>query len=55
MVAAGQFQFIIGGWTMSDEACTTYSANIDQLTRGHVFLYDTFNGTKPQFGWQIDP
>eukprot|EP01122_Echinamoeba_exundans_P006391 TRINITY_DN1785_c0_g1_i2.p1 TRINITY_DN1785_c0_g1~~TRINITY_DN1785_c0_g1_i2.p1 ORF type:complete len:816 (+),score=182.94 TRINITY_DN1785_c0_g1_i2:502-2949(+) len=39
---------------MHDEATTTYSANIDQMTQGHQFLLQTFNVT-PTIGWQIDP
>lgn len=39
---------------MPDEACTTYSAMIDQLTLGHQFLLNTF-GVRPTKGWQIDP
>eukprot|EP01116_Phalansterium_solitarium_P021418 TRINITY_DN664_c0_g1_i1.p1 TRINITY_DN664_c0_g1~~TRINITY_DN664_c0_g1_i1.p1 ORF type:complete len:981 (-),score=289.32 TRINITY_DN664_c0_g1_i1:155-3097(-) len=54
LVANGQLEFIIGGWTMEDEACTTYSANIDQMTEGHQFLLNTF-GVRPRFGWQVDP
>jgi hypothetical protein len=38
-----QWEFIIGGWVMHDEATTTYSANIDQMTEGHQFLLSTFN------------
>jgi hypothetical protein len=30
---------------MHDEATTTYSANIDQMTQGHQFLLQTFNVT----------
>lgn len=39
---------------MEDEGCTTYSANIDQMTEGHRFIWETF-GARPRFGWQIDP
>jgi hypothetical protein len=31
---------------MQDEACTTYSADIDQMTLGHQFLLNTF-GARP--------
>lgn len=50
----GQWEFIEGGWVMPDEATTTYSANIDQLLEGHLFLNRTF-GITPTTGWQIDP
>jgi hypothetical protein len=54
LVKNGQLEFIIGGWTMEDEACTTYDANINQMTLGHKFIKETF-GVVPRFGWQIDP
>ncbi|XP_006813523.1 epididymis-specific alpha-mannosidase-like, partial [Saccoglossus kowalevskii] len=50
----GQLEFIIGGQVMNDEAVTEYSANIQQLTEGHSFIYDTF-GVRPQFSWHVDP
>lgn len=50
----GQFEFVIGGWTMNDDACTTFGTVIDQLTLGHQFIYNTF-GARPNRGWQLDP
>jgi hypothetical protein len=50
----GQWEFVIGGWVMEDEACTTYGADIEQLTLGHQFIYNTF-GAVPTRGWQLDP
>ena len=51
-----QVEFIIGGWVMSDNAVTTYSANIDQMTVGHRFLKETFGDYGiPRIGWDIDP
>eukprot|EP00026_Physarum_polycephalum_P001546 Phypoly_transcript_01548.p1 GENE.Phypoly_transcript_01548~~Phypoly_transcript_01548.p1 ORF type:complete len:1071 (+),score=169.08 Phypoly_transcript_01548:77-3289(+) len=50
----GQWEFVIGGWVMQDEACTTYGADIEQMTLGHQFLYNNF-GAIPVRGWQIDP
>ena len=41
---------------MEDEACTTYSANIDQMTEGHQFIVSLFGeSAAPKYGWQIDP
>ena len=37
---------------MQDEACTTYGGDIDQMTLGHQFIYNTF-GAVPTKGWQI--
>jgi lysosomal alpha-mannosidase len=54
LLASGQWEFVMGGWVMPDEATTTYSAVLDQLVEGHVFLNKTF-GIVPSIGWQIDP
>jgi hypothetical protein len=35
LVAAGQLDFINGGWVQHDEAAAHYAAMIDQTTRGH--------------------
>lgn len=32
LINNGQIEFVLGGWVMEDEACTTYSTNIDQMT-----------------------
>lgn len=37
-----------------DEATSHFSMMIDQTTRGHDFLLQTFNVT-PTVAWQIDP
>ena len=56
LVRDGQLQFIVGGWTMEDEGCTTYSANIDQMTEGHQLIVSLFGeAAGPKYGWQIDP
>eukprot|EP01079_Euglenida_sp_SAG-EU17-18_P010784 gene10784-1960_t len=56
LVKAGQLQFIVGGWTMQDEACTSYDANIDQMTEGHLWIRSLFGeDAVPRIGWQIDP
>ena len=37
---------------MQDEACTTYGADVEQMTLGHQFLLENF-GAVPIRGWQI--
>ncbi|KAM9792306.1 lysosomal alpha-mannosidase [Neosynchiropus ocellatus] len=56
LVNEGRLEFVNGGWCMSDEATTHYSAVIDQMTMGLRFLNDTF-GTcgRPRVAWHIDP
>lgn len=54
LVAGGQVNFVNGGWVQHDEAAAHFVAMIDQTTRGHLFLKQTFNVT-PTVGWQIDP
>ncbi|GMH41782.1 hypothetical protein BSKO_09692 [Bryopsis sp. KO-2023] len=53
MVSSGQLEFVNGGWVQNDEACSHFSSILDQTTRGHKFLKDTF-GYVPRIGWQID-
>ncbi|KAJ8001680.1 hypothetical protein DPEC_G00171970 [Dallia pectoralis] len=56
LVAAGRLEFVNGGWCMSDEATTHYSAVIDQMTMGLRFLNDTFGHCgRPRVAWHIDP
>jgi hypothetical protein len=43
-----------GGWVQHDEALTTFSGIIDQMTVGHRFLSREL-GVVPRFAWQIDP
>ncbi|KAK9810259.1 hypothetical protein WJX72_007477 [[Myrmecia] bisecta] len=54
LVRKGQLDFINGGWVQNDEAAAHYVSMIDQTTRGHRFLMETF-GKMPRVGWQIDP
>jgi alpha-mannosidase II len=37
MVAAGQVEFVGGGWVQNDEAITRFEDTIDQLTLGHLW------------------
>lgn len=56
LVNEGRLEFILGGWSMNDEASTHYSAIIDQHTLGFKFLDDVFGDCgHPKIGWQIDP
>lgn len=52
----GRLEFVNGGWCMSDEAATHYSAVIDQMTLGLRFLNETFGACgRPRVAWHIDP
>uniref|UniRef100_A0A8B9KGF7 Lysosomal alpha-mannosidase n=1 Tax=Astyanax mexicanus TaxID=7994 RepID=A0A8B9KGF7_ASTMX len=56
LVQEGRLEFVNGGWCMSDEASTHYSAVIDQMTLGLRFLNDTFGECgRPRVAWHIDP
>lgn len=54
LVKRGQLQFINGGWSMHDEACTHYVSMIENTAFGHRFLKEEFDYV-PTVGWQIDP
>ena len=54
LVKSGQLQFINGGWSMHDEACTHYVSMIENTAFGHRFLKEELDYL-PTVGWQIDP
>lgn len=54
LLKEGRLEFNLGGWVMADEAATTYTSIITQLTEGHEYLTDIL-GAKPRVAWQIDP
>lgn len=54
VVKEGRVEFVGGGWTMNDEACTYYEDIIDQIQLGHEFIQKEFN-IKPKVAWQLDP
>lgn len=54
LVQNGQFEFVLGGWCMNDEANTNYVAEINQMTLGHQFILDNF-GVRPKIAWHVDP
>jgi len=49
----GQVEFINGGWSATDEACSYYEDLIDNFIMGHRWLQDEFK-LDPNVGWQID-
>ncbi|EFA79433.1 hypothetical protein PPL_07851 [Heterostelium album PN500] len=56
LVNESQMEFVNGGWVMSDEACTSAEAFIDNLEEGNRFIKEQFGERfLPMSGWQIDP
>lgn len=54
LVAAGQLEFVGGGWVMHDEATTDVYGVMTQLTTGRQWLQDTL-GVTPTVLFQCDP
>lgn len=54
LVKNGQLEIVGGGWVMNDEANSHYSAIIEQMMEGNMWLNDTI-GVVPQNAWAIDP
>ena len=56
LVNTGQFEFLLGGWCMNDEAASHYSAMLEQNGLGLQWLRATFGECgRPHGAWQIDP
>ncbi|KAF2364114.1 Glycosyl hydrolase family 38 C-terminal [Trinorchestia longiramus] len=56
LVESGQLELVNGGWSMNDEAAAHYTAIVDQMTLGLVFINQTFGtDARPRISWQIDP
>lgn len=57
LVEKGQIELVNGGWTMHDEAITSYDAQIAQTRVGHELLRSLgFKEAQlPRVGWQPDP
>lgn len=56
LVLRKQIGFVGGGFVQNDEAVTTFSSVIDQMTIGHEFIAEEFGlEYVPLIGWQIDP
>lgn len=54
LVKEGRLDFVNGGWSMHDEACTHFDDMMNNMMQGHEFLLKEFN-YKPKVGWHIDP
>ncbi|XP_073998825.1 lysosomal alpha-mannosidase-like isoform X2 [Rhodnius prolixus] len=56
LVKQGRLQITHGGWVMSDEATTHYTALIHQMSFGLKFIQETFGDCSfPNVAWQVDP
>jgi lysosomal alpha-mannosidase len=56
LVNQGRLEFVIGAWTMNDEAVTYYQDIIDQQTLGLQFILKEFGEcARPKSAWQLDP
>jgi hypothetical protein len=55
LVQQGRIVWAGGGWVQHDEGSVHYRAAINQMTEGHLFIAKHFPGSRPLFGWQIDP
>ena len=54
LVQKGQIEILSGGWVSVDEATTHYTAVLDQLVEGHMWVQETL-GVYPNISWSIDP
>lgn len=54
LVQGGQIEILSGGWVSVDEATTHYTAVLDQLIEGHLWIKEHL-GIFPNTSWSIDP
>lgn len=54
LVKQGRIEILSGGWVSVDEATTHFTAVIDQLVEGHLWIRDIL-GVTPNISWSIDP
>lgn len=50
LVRDKRLEFVGGGWSMHDEACTHYEDMINNMMKGHDFLMKEF-GIRPRIAW----
>jgi alpha-mannosidase len=56
LVAEGRLSFVNGGWSMHDEATTTYVDMVDNTNLGHRYIAQEFGEEAlPSVTWSIDP
>ncbi|XP_071128530.1 alpha-mannosidase 2-like [Mytilus edulis] len=54
LVQKGKIEILSGGWVSVDEATTHYTAVLDQMIEGHLWIKEHF-GIYPNISWSIDP
>jgi len=56
LVRQGRLEFVNGGWSMHDEACTHHDDMMNNMMVGHEFIVREFGEwARPHVGWHIDP